>query len=84
MVAEAPTADLPEETSGGVATPPAAEASSASEAISPGVPLERKRVDRTKLIWPVGERLPEGGNAKPYQVKQVRIVILKHKLGQVE
>ncbi|MBI3694506.1 MAG: type II toxin-antitoxin system HicA family toxin [Acidobacteria bacterium] len=26
----------------------------------------------------------EGNNAKPYQVKQVRAVILKHKLGGVE
>ena len=26
----------------------------------------------------------EGGNAKPYQVKQVRAVILKYKLGEVE
>ena len=26
----------------------------------------------------------EGNNAKPYQVKQVRAVILKYKLGEVE
>jgi len=26
----------------------------------------------------------EGNNAKPYQAKQVRAVILKHKLGEVE
>lgn len=26
----------------------------------------------------------EGNNAKPYQVKQVRVVILKYKLGEVE
>jgi len=26
----------------------------------------------------------EGNNAKPYQVKQARAVILKHKLGEVE
>ena len=26
----------------------------------------------------------DGGNAKPYQVKQVRAVILKFKLGDVE
>jgi predicted RNA binding protein YcfA (HicA-like mRNA interferase family) len=26
----------------------------------------------------------EGNNAKPYQVKQVRAVILKHKLGEAE
>lgn len=39
VVAEAPTADLPEETSGGVATPPAAEASSASEAAASDTPV---------------------------------------------
>ena len=26
----------------------------------------------------------EGGNAKPYQVKQVRALILKYKLGEAE
>jgi predicted RNA binding protein YcfA (HicA-like mRNA interferase family) len=26
----------------------------------------------------------DGGNAKPYQLKQVRAVILKYKLGEVE
>ena len=26
----------------------------------------------------------EGGNAKPYQVKQVRMLILKYKLGKAE
>ena len=26
----------------------------------------------------------EGSNAKPYQVKQVRAVILKHKLGDIQ
>jgi hypothetical protein len=25
----------------------------------------------------------EGGNAKPYQVKQVRAVIVKYKLGEI-